>query len=90
MFFVYILRTNKNTLYIGQTKNVEKRLQQHKERKGGSKHLRAFTDLKVVYTESYETRSEALKREAFLKKLTKPQKELLIKELINNTKQAVE
>lgn len=83
MFYVYILRTNKNTLYIGQTSDVEKRLREHKERKIGSKHLRAFTDLKVVYTESFETRSEALKREAFLKKLPKKEKELLVAS--NNT-----
>ena len=79
MFYVYILRTNKNTLYIGQTNNIEKRLQQHKERKNESKHLRAFTDLKVVYTENFETRSQALKREAYLKKLSKKEKEQLLK-----------
>ena len=32
-YFVYILRTSKNTLYIGQTNNLEKRLAEHLNKK---------------------------------------------------------
>ena len=79
LFSVYILRTSKNTLYIGQTNNLEKILKEHREKKGkGSKYMRSFDSFELVYEEKYATRSEALKRELALKKLTKSQKEKLI------------
>jgi len=76
MFTVYILKTNKNTLYIGQTNDLEKRLEKHKSGKG-SKYMRMFSGFKLVYKEEYKTRSESLKREIELKKLTRPQKDKL-------------
>ena len=79
-YFVYILRTPTNTLYIGQTNNLEKRLQEHKEKSAKSaKYLRPFSSFELVYKEQYQTRTEALKREYQLKKLTKIKKEALIK-----------
>lgn len=77
-FTVYILRTSANTLYIGQTNNLNKRLQEHQS-KGPrcAKYLRRFTSLKIVYIENFPTRTEALRREIELKKLTKTQKEAL-------------
>ena len=79
MFYVYILRTDKGTLYIGQTNNLDRRLQEHKA-KGArtAKYLRRFSSFELVYKEEFETRSEAMKREAELKKLTKAQKEKLV------------
>jgi putative endonuclease len=79
MYFVYILRTSSNTLYIGQTNNLEKRLKEHADKKGrGSKYMRSFDSFKLVHSEVFETRSEALKREIQLKKLTKLEKEKLV------------
>lgn len=79
MFTVYILRTNKNTLYIGQTNNLEKRLKQHRNHNSkSSKYVRSFDSFELVYTEEFPTRSQAMKREWQLKQLTKPQKEALI------------
>jgi putative endonuclease len=80
-FIVYILRTSSNTLYIGQTNNLEKRLKEHKEHKRGAKYMRAFDSFELVYTEEFETRSEAMKREYVLKQMTKKEKERLIKEI---------
>jgi putative endonuclease len=76
MFTVYILRTNKNTLYIGQTKDLKARLKKHREGKG-AKYFRIFKSFKLIYTEKFKTRSEALKREHELKKLSKKEKENL-------------
>ena len=77
--FVYILRTSSNTLYIGQTNNLERRLKEHSSKGSrGAKYTRLFSSLELVYTEKYKTRSEAMKREIELKKLTKTQKEDLI------------
>ncbi len=79
MYFVYILRTSGNTLYIGQTNNLEKRLQEHKNKSGKSaKYLRMFSSFQLVYKEEYPTRVEAMKREAKLKSWPKAEKEVLI------------
>ena len=77
MFTVYILRTNKNTLYTGYTNNLQARLTKHKNKKG-AKYLKMFKSFKLVYTEEFKTKSEAMIREAELKKLTKKNKEKLI------------
>jgi putative endonuclease len=76
-FTVYILRTSKNTLYTGQTNNLEKRLLKHKSGKG-AKYIRSFSGFELVYTENLRTKSEALKREAEIKKWSKTKKEKLV------------
>ncbi len=78
IYTVYILRTSSNTLYIGQTNNLEKRMKEHREHKRGAKYMRSFDSFELVHTEEFKTRSEAMKREIELKKLTKPQKESLL------------
>ncbi len=78
-YFVYILRTSSNTLYIGQTNNLEKRLREHKNKSSKSaKYIRYFNSFKLEYFEKYQTRKEAMKRESHLKKLPKGKKEALI------------
>ncbi len=79
-FTVYILRTSSNTLYIGQTNNLEKRLEEHRSKSSKSaKYTRYFKSFKLVYSESLETRSQALRREYELKQLSKAKKEALLK-----------
>ncbi len=79
MYFVYILKTSGNTLYIGQTNDLERRLKEHREKSVRSaKYIKYFDSFTLVYSEELETRSLAMKREAQLKKLTRPQKEILI------------
>lgn len=77
-YTVYIIRTNKNTLYTGQTNNLEKRLIVHKKGKG-AKYLRRFSNFEVVYTEECLSLSEALKREWEIKQMTKIKKESMLK-----------
>ncbi len=78
-FYVYILRTSSNTLYIGQTNNLEKRIQQHQNKRGKSaRYVRYFTSCTLIYSEIYPSRSKAMKREWQLKQWTKVQKEALI------------
>ena len=81
MFYVYILRTSSNTLYIGQTNNLEKRLREHKNKSSRSaKYIRYFSSSKLVYSEKYPTRKEAMQREWQLKKLSHSKKEELIQD----------
>ena len=80
MYFVYILRTSSKTLYIGQTNNLENRLREHKNKTGKSaKYVRYFSSTKLVYSEEFSTRKEAMQREWQLKKWSRPKKEALIK-----------
>lgn len=76
-WWVYIVRTDKGTLYTGITNNLEKRLAVHRKSKG-AKYLRLFKSFELVYKDDVLTRSEALKREAAIKKLTKSQKEAMV------------
>ena len=79
MYYLYILRTSSNALYIGQTNNLGRRLTEHQNKSSKSaKYVRYFESVKLVYSEEYSTRSEAMKREAQLKKWTKAKKEALI------------
>ena len=79
-FFVYILHTSSNTLYIGQTNNLEKRLREHKNKSSKSaKYVKYFSGFKLAYSEEYQTRKEVMQREFQLKKWSKAKKEALIK-----------
>lgn len=80
MFYIYILRTSSNTLYIGQTNNLEKRIKEHQNKSGKSaKYIKYFQSFTLVYSEEYPTRVEAMKREYELKHLPKAKKEELVK-----------
>lgn len=72
-----MLLTEKDTLYCGYTDDVEKRFKAHLEGKG-AKYTRANKPLKIVYTKEFETKSEAMKEENRLKKLTHKEKLLLV------------
>lgn len=79
MFSVYILRTSSNTIYIGQTNDPKKRLHEHEQRSNKSaRYVRYFRSVKLVYSEVYSTRQEAMKREWQLKQWSRAKKEALI------------
>ena len=78
-FYVYILRTSSNTLYTGQTNNLEKRLKEHKSKSSKSaKYVRSFKSFELVYSEVHKTRKEAMQRESQLKSWPKVKKESLV------------
>ena len=78
-FTVYILRTSANTLYIGQTNNLAKRLLEHQAKsKRSAKYIRDFQSFELVYSETYPTRQLAMKREWQLKQFSRTQKDALI------------
>jgi len=68
MFYVYIIQSQKDgKLYKGFTSNVEKRVKAHN--RGEVKSTRKRKPFKLIYQEEYESKTEALKREKFLKSL---------------------
>ena len=75
---VYILECKDGTLYTGITTDVEKRCAAHRSGKG-AKYTRGRGPLELVYCEECVDHSAALKREAEIKKLSRREKEKLIK-----------
>ena len=66
MYFIYILKSKKDgKKYIGQTNNPEKRLHLHNSKQVHS--TKGRVPLEIIYTESYNTRAEAVSREKYLK-----------------------
>ncbi|MEY8402445.1 GIY-YIG nuclease family protein [Oscillospiraceae bacterium 44-34] len=80
LWYVYILRCGDGTLYTGITDDVDRRLAVHRSGKG-AKYTRGRGPLEVVYTQEVPDKSAALKREIAIKKLTRQEKERLIKEV---------
>lgn len=81
-WFVYLLEC-KRGLYCGVTIDVERREQEHNDPKKQAKAVRRLgTPAKIVYTEMYPNRSEAMKREYAIKQLTRKQKLELIQKTL--------
>ncbi|MDO8515918.1 MAG: GIY-YIG nuclease family protein [bacterium] len=76
-YYVYILRCTDKSLYTGITTDLKRRLEEHKNKKGGG-YTRAHAAEKFVYTEKFPDRSKALKREAEIKSWDRNQKMGLI------------
>jgi len=76
-WLVYLLRCRDGSLYTGITNDLPKRLKAHAAGKA-SRYTRSRLPVTLAYTEPQPSRSAALKREAAIKKLTRPQKDRLI------------
>lgn len=76
MYHVYMIKNDRNRLYIGVSKNLKARLSHHNTRRGS-----IFTkagNYKIVFDEEYLTLAEARKREIQIKKWRRDKKEKLI------------
>ena len=78
MNYVYLLRCADDTLYCGWTTDLEHRVRVHNSGRR-AKYTRSRTPVKLVYFEEFEDRKEALSREWHLKRLTREEKLLLIR-----------
>lgn len=78
-YFIYILRSSSNKLYVGQTNNINSRVEQHinKDWKA-AKFTKDNNGFKLVYFEEFQTRIEAMRRETQLKNWSRAKKEALI------------
>lgn len=79
MYYLYLLRCSDNSLYCGQTKDLKRRVIEHNSNNSKSKYTRARRPVKLVYFEKCKIINEVLKREFEIKKMTKTEKEVLIK-----------
>jgi len=82
MYYVYLMKCKDGTMYTGITTNVTRRFEEHRNGRGGH-YTRSHTVEKILYTEKYKTRSEALKREAEIKSWRRAKK---LKLVLNLTK----
>lgn len=80
MNYTYLLRCSDSSLYCGWTNHLEGRLKTHNAGKG-AKYTKSRRPVTLAYYEAWETKEEAMKREAAIKKMTKREKEALAAEL---------
>lgn len=76
--YVYIIKCSDDSLYTGWTNNLEKRIKRH-QAGTGAKYTRGRLPVSLVYYEEIVDRSQAMTREAQIKKLTRTEKEQLIR-----------
>jgi putative endonuclease len=77
-YHVYILLCQDGTFYTGYAKNLNARLNMHEQGKG-ARYTKVHKPKKIVYTEEFATRKEAMRREKGIKKLGHKEKEKLCK-----------
>lgn len=75
--FFYLARCADRSLYAGTCIDVAEREKKHNDGTG-AKYTRSRGPIRIIYTETFETLSEARKREAEVKKWSKEEKEKLI------------
>ncbi len=79
--FLYLARCADKTIYTGYTTNLKDREYKHNSGQG-SKYTKYRRPVEIVYWEQFDTKIEAMKREAQIKCWSKIQKENLIKNFI--------
>ncbi|ACV62913.1 Excinuclease ABC C subunit domain protein [Desulfofarcimen acetoxidans DSM 771] len=77
IYYVYILQCRDGSLYTGITDNPERRFNQHRQG-SGSKYVRSRLPVKPVYILTCSNKSQALKMEIYIKKLSRQKKVELI------------
>jgi len=77
LYYVYLVECSDGTLYTGWTTDVHGRLAKHNQGKG-AKYTRPRLPVTLKYYEVFKTKSEALQREAAIKKMSRKQKLKLI------------
>ena len=85
MHYTYILRCADDTLYVGATNNLEKRLHEHNHAKNGAHYTKIRRPVVLLYSEVFETLKESRAREAELKRLSR-EKKLELVQLLTHKK----
>lgn len=75
--YVYVVECSDGTLYTGYTTDVERRVEEHNAG-DGAKYTRGRTPVSLVHTEEHATRSDAMSREAEIKRMPREEKEELV------------
>ena len=65
MYFAYVIMNETGLLYKGHTEDLDKRIEQHNN--GSTQTTRNKGVWKVVYSENFDRREDAIKREKYFK-----------------------
>ncbi|MGE0080098.1 MAG: GIY-YIG nuclease family protein [Thiohalomonadaceae bacterium] len=76
---VYVIRCADGTLYTGIAVDVQRRLDEHNGlAPRGARYTRGRRPVRLCHVEAFPSRTEAARREAAIKRLTRARKEALI------------
>ncbi|PMC34062.1 hypothetical protein CJ195_24940 [Bacillus sp. UMB0899] len=75
--YFYVLECSDGSYYAGYTVDIERRLHNHNTGKG-AKYTRGRTPVTLLYSEEFDSKSEALKMEIKFKKFSKKKKQSYI------------
>ena len=78
--YIYIVKCSDGTLYTGYAKDIEQRIAKHNAGKG-AKYTKVRLPVTLVYSEVFETKSAALKREYEIKTFSRQKKLQMISEV---------
>ncbi len=76
MNYTYILECGDGSYYTGWTNDIEKRLAAHRSGEG-AKYTRGRGPLRLVYLEVFDSKEEAMQREARIKRMSRAKKTAL-------------
>lgn len=77
-FFVYILRCADQSLYVGRTQDLERRLAEHQNRQG-CLYTALRLPAKMIFSQSFANENEAYAAEQQIKGWSRKKKEALVK-----------
>jgi putative endonuclease len=77
-YFLYIILCSDETMYTGITTNLERRIREHNSSKLGAKYTKSRRPVKLIYSKEFINRSESLKEESRIKKLSRKDKTKLV------------
>lgn len=80
MFYVYILQCCDQSYYTGHSDNLENRIYQHQNKIIPSCYTSTRLPVKLVYSQTFATREEALAAEQQIKGWSRKKKEALIRQ----------
>ncbi len=78
MNYTYIVKCSDGTFYTGWTNDLTRRMEAHNQGRG-AKDTNARQPVTLIYYEALETKEEAMKREDAIKRLSRKEKEELIR-----------
>ena len=78
MNYTYIVKCSDGTFYTGWTNDLTRRMEAHNQGRG-AKYTKARRPVTLIYYETFETKEEAMKREYATKRLSRKEKEELIR-----------
>ena len=76
--YTYMVRCADGSLYTGWTNDLQRRMEAHNAGKG-AKYTKSRRPVELCYFETFETKEEAMRREAAIKRLPREKKLALLK-----------